>query len=160
MEVTLHLHINVQACRKGEGGACAPQILTDQLTLSQPWGAHYAHQIRAPPDFQTLRRPWCVKCGLSHFEGGYLYFIICSRNFQHKEYTFLNISRSWDCIRIWMRVIKGFFTRVKQNFYYRIWQFFLHVFYMGTPFNITFPILHPGRPLWLLFECLTCSELA
>ena len=29
-----------------------------QLTLSQPGGAYYSHPvIRAPPDFQTLRRP-------------------------------------------------------------------------------------------------------
>ena len=35
-----------------------PQILADQLTLSQPRGADYAHQIiLAPPDFQTFRRP-------------------------------------------------------------------------------------------------------
>ena len=31
----------------------------DQLTLSQPGGAHYPHPVLcAPPDFQTLRRPW------------------------------------------------------------------------------------------------------
>ena len=35
-----------------------PQILADQLTLFQPRGADYAHQIiLAPPDFQTFRRP-------------------------------------------------------------------------------------------------------
>jgi len=34
------------------------QILADQLTLSQPRGADYTHQIiLAPPDFQTFRRP-------------------------------------------------------------------------------------------------------
>ena len=34
-----------------------PQILADQLTLSQPEGAVYAHQIiLVPPDFQTLLR--------------------------------------------------------------------------------------------------------
>ena len=38
-----------------------PQILADQLTLSQPRGADYAQQIiLAPPDFQTFRRP-CIK---------------------------------------------------------------------------------------------------
>ena len=31
-----------------------PRILADQLTLSQPRGAVYAHQTLAPPDFQTL----------------------------------------------------------------------------------------------------------
>ena len=36
-----------------------PQILADQLTLSQPRGADYANQIiLTPPDFQTFRRPW------------------------------------------------------------------------------------------------------
>ena len=34
------------------GVAMAPHILADQLTLSQPGGADYAHQmILAPPDF-------------------------------------------------------------------------------------------------------------
>ena len=36
---------------RGARGAIAPQILADQLTLSQPSGAYYAHQILAPPDF-------------------------------------------------------------------------------------------------------------
>ena len=40
------------------------QILADQLTLSQPGGADYAHQIiLAPPDFQTIRRP-CLEVAL------------------------------------------------------------------------------------------------
>ena len=48
-----------QGCRKrGAEGAQAPQFLVDQLTLSQPGGAHSPHPVlRAPPDFQTLRRP-------------------------------------------------------------------------------------------------------
>ena len=29
----------------GAGGSMAPQILADQLTLSQPRGTDYAHQI-------------------------------------------------------------------------------------------------------------------
>ena len=42
----------------GAEGAMAPQILADQLTLSHPRGADYAHQlIMASPDFQTFRRP-------------------------------------------------------------------------------------------------------
>ena len=51
-----------QARRKrgGRGGTCPPPLLADQLTLSQPGRAHYPHPvIRAPPDFQTLRRP-CI----------------------------------------------------------------------------------------------------
>ena len=41
--------------------ACRPKILVDQLTLSQPWGADYAHQIiLAPWDFQTFLRPCSV----------------------------------------------------------------------------------------------------
>ena len=49
----------LQACRKrGAGGPVPPHFLTDQLTLSQPWGAHYPHPVLcALPDFQTLRRP-------------------------------------------------------------------------------------------------------
>ena len=37
-----------------------PQFLADKLTLSQPGGrAYYTHPIlRAPLDFQTLRRPF------------------------------------------------------------------------------------------------------
>ena len=41
------------------GAAAHPQILADQLTLTQPGGADYAHQILlSPPDFQTFLRPW------------------------------------------------------------------------------------------------------
>ena len=44
----------MQACRKRGG----PQFFADQLTLSQTGGAHYPRPVlRAPPDFQTLRRP-------------------------------------------------------------------------------------------------------
>ena len=48
----------------GARGAIAlhSQILTDQLTLSQPRGAEYAHQIvLTSPNFQTFRRPCLVK---------------------------------------------------------------------------------------------------
>ena len=42
----------------GPGGPVPPHFLADQLTLSQPGGAHYPHPaLRAPPDFPTLRRP-------------------------------------------------------------------------------------------------------
>ena len=45
----------------GPGGHVPPHFLADQLTLSQPGGAHYPHLVlRATPDFQTLRRPWYV----------------------------------------------------------------------------------------------------
>ena len=45
-----------------------PQILADQLTLSQPRGADYAHQIiLAPPDFQTFLRPCIAKLHSSAF---------------------------------------------------------------------------------------------
>ena len=37
------------------------QILANQLTLSQPREADYAHHIiLTPPDFQTFLRPWLV----------------------------------------------------------------------------------------------------
>ena len=43
----------------GPGGHVPPHFLADQLTLSQPGGAHYPRPVLcAPPDFQTLRRPW------------------------------------------------------------------------------------------------------
>ena len=40
--------------------SCAPtHFLANQLTLSQPGGAHYPHPVLcALPNFQTLRRPW------------------------------------------------------------------------------------------------------
>ena len=39
-----------------QGGRTPPQFLVDQLTLSQPGGAHYPHPVLlAPPDFQTLQ---------------------------------------------------------------------------------------------------------
>ena len=42
-------------CGTGEQGGRTPsQILADQLTLFQPWGADYAHHITAsPPGFQN-----------------------------------------------------------------------------------------------------------
>ena len=47
-----------QGCRCRGRVQGTPQILTDQLTLSQPWGADYAHHITTcPPDFQTFLRP-------------------------------------------------------------------------------------------------------
>ena len=43
----------------GGWGALAPQFLAKQLTLSQPGGQIMpTTEIQAPPDFQTLRRPW------------------------------------------------------------------------------------------------------
>ena len=46
----------------GAWGALAPpQCLAKQLTLSQPGGQIMpAKVLRAPPNFQTLRRPWSV----------------------------------------------------------------------------------------------------
>ena len=42
-----------------EGVPWHPQVLADQLTLSQPMGADYAHQIiLATSDFQAYQRPW------------------------------------------------------------------------------------------------------
>ena len=39
-----------------QGATSPPQILIDQLTLYQPGGIDYAHQITThPPDFQTFR---------------------------------------------------------------------------------------------------------
>ena len=41
-------------CLSSLGVPWHPQIMADQLTLSQPRGADYAYQmILAPPDFQT-----------------------------------------------------------------------------------------------------------
>ena len=46
----------------GALGAKAPPIVADQLTLSQPGGQIMpATVLRAPPDFQTLRRPCNVR---------------------------------------------------------------------------------------------------
>ena len=40
-------------------GLLCPQILSAQLTLSQPGGTEYARKIiLAPPDFQTFLQPW------------------------------------------------------------------------------------------------------
>ena len=56
----------------GAGGARAPHFLADQLTLSQPGGAHYPHPVvRATPDFQTLRRP-CMNFTSSTYQWYYL----------------------------------------------------------------------------------------
>ena len=54
-------HIPGPSQAGGPGGLVPPHFLSDQLTLSQPGGAHYPHPVlRAPPDFQTLRRP-CIQ---------------------------------------------------------------------------------------------------
>ena len=57
---------------EGLGGLQPPQFLTDQLTLSQPGGAHYPQPVlQSPPDFQTLRRAcfhndfYTIMCKLS-----------------------------------------------------------------------------------------------
>ena len=54
----------MQARRKrgGRGGGhVSSNFFADQLTLSQPGGAHSLHLVlRAPPYFQTLRRPCYV----------------------------------------------------------------------------------------------------
>ena len=44
---------------EGQGGQLPPQILADQLTLSQPGGADYAHHSTTcpPPDFWPLLHP-------------------------------------------------------------------------------------------------------
>ena len=40
---------------EGQGGQLPPQILADQLTLSQPGGADYAHHsTTCPPGFLTF----------------------------------------------------------------------------------------------------------
>ena len=55
LSTTLKCHRHVGRFSLGVPGV--PQILADQLTLFQPRGADYAHQIvLAPPDFQTFRR--------------------------------------------------------------------------------------------------------
>jgi hypothetical protein len=59
-------YIVLQGCRPwGAGVPWHPKILADQLTLSQPGVADYAHQkILAPPDFQTFLRPlMCMVTG-------------------------------------------------------------------------------------------------
>ena len=63
----------MQGCRPGSGEVTGvpwhPQILADQLTLSQPGGEGYDHQIiLAPPNFQTFLRPW----------NGFLFYIFDS----------------------------------------------------------------------------------
>ena len=55
------IRIHLRPVASGDWGAQAPKFLADQLTLSQPGGAHSPHPVlRAPPDFQTLRRPCIV----------------------------------------------------------------------------------------------------
>ena len=52
-----------QARRKRwAGGALAPQFRADQFTLSRPGWAHYPQSLLlAPPYFQTLQRPRCLR---------------------------------------------------------------------------------------------------
>ena len=56
---------------RGCRGPNAPQIFSDQLTLSQPESADYADEFTThplPPDFQTCRHP----CRRGGEEGGYI----------------------------------------------------------------------------------------
>ena len=57
----LFSYILIRGVINGKAGKAAalPKFL-DTLTLSQPGGAHYPYPVlRAPTDFQTLRRP-CI----------------------------------------------------------------------------------------------------
>ena len=56
----------------GGRGACAHLFLSDQLTLSQPGGANYAHNIiTCPSDFQTFLRLCRVFKNNSIFASGH-----------------------------------------------------------------------------------------
>ena len=58
LDIVLDMYNSGLSQAGGPGGHVPPQFLADQLTLSQPGGAHYPHPVlQAPPDFQTLRRP-------------------------------------------------------------------------------------------------------
>ena len=71
VKVNLGIHGRPVASGGGPGGHVPTQFLADQLTLSQPAGAHYPHPVlRALPDFQTLRRP----CGLTSVHLGCIYW--------------------------------------------------------------------------------------
>ena len=72
----------VQACRPWGCRECwGSQILADKLTLSQPRGAEYAHQIiLAPPDFQTFRQPCSVNIPTmgpnKRYGGSWVYYLV------------------------------------------------------------------------------------
>ena len=52
------LPINDAGMAERGGGRRTPQILYDHLTLCQPEGADYAHQLlSAPSNFHTFRHP-------------------------------------------------------------------------------------------------------
>ena len=62
--------LSSQGCR-----GC-PQILADQLTLSQTRGADYAHQIiLAPPDFHTFWRP-CDGTKTTKLKPNFVFYLI------------------------------------------------------------------------------------
>ena len=68
----------------GAGVAKHPQILSDQLTLSQPRGADYTHQIiLASLDFQTFRRPWSwtYKFKFQNLKSNSDWYLYCSNSF-------------------------------------------------------------------------------
>ena len=57
-----------------QGGLQPPQFLADQLTLSQPGGAHYPHPVlQAPPGFSDLAT------ALKH--------ILCTENKQQLQFS-------------------------------------------------------------------------
>ena len=69
-----------------------PQISSDQLTLSQPRGADYAHQIiLAPSDFQTFRQP-CVDENLSSVWSIWVWPKVKTKEQRKLGYFFMDIS--------------------------------------------------------------------
>ena len=67
------------------GGHTPPQILEDQVTLSQPGAADYAiiaYQLLhaptpLPPDFQTFRHPWSWGSSAKSGRKIMRFFLIC-----------------------------------------------------------------------------------
>ena len=63
--ILFHFQVTLRAVASGRaGGPKPPQFLSEQLTLSQPGGQNMSTIVlQAPPDFQTLRRPWLLSLG-------------------------------------------------------------------------------------------------
>ena len=83
----------------GAGVPWHPQILADQLTLSQPRGVYYAHKIiLAPPDFQTFRRP-CYAKACKKFET-----FLCRESWYDQN--------SYECtVFLWVQINNQFTSR-------------------------------------------------
>ena len=87
----------------GGGGRISlpPPFLSDQITLSQPGGANYAHiMITCPSDLQTFLQPCKVFKNNSKFASGH----DCDYFVPINEVPTGHWPLSFNCLQVWQKV--------------------------------------------------------